>query len=207
MLYDPLGRPCDRETIEQAARAQVALETLHLLCHANGQPFGELPQEEQVATARRYAMATFATYQAATPDHPMNLAMTTEQDDNEQTRIWDRISDLISDFLCDLRHLLDLYGLTVDDVKFPPYADADRETSRYHTLAGIAVRCAEVYAIGAGLNFGLIDAIAADNADTEARAAAVRIVDAQAISATADWLARATGDDVGRALQALASGE
>jgi hypothetical protein len=66
----------------------------------------------------------------------------------------DEAAEILCDFSCDLRHLLDQHDLTIEKIlATPPSPRVSPQTADLHYAARLAWACIEVYAQTAGLDF------------------------------------------------------
>ena len=202
------------DNTDRAARAEAALQTLGTLARRTTWPHSETGQAAKLAALARVALATFA---AQSRSGGVNLGGVPPMDDATEAEKaayaeeLEEIAEIASDFLGDLRHLLDRYGLTVDAVCLaPPTSHVDDDTATVHVLAAMAVTGLNIYTTAAGLDFFELDGRGARHHQVEtaeqaadARAELERQADALAIEAAADEIAAATTDEIGRAAHAL----
>lgn len=192
----------DNEMRANLARAAVRAFTAIAYSHERHPMFGPALYEMYAD----HAYAAVVAYAIASGKGPSLLIPAQEPNDDDPATyhdVWAQvqadIDENLRDLLCNLRHMLAQNGMNIADVearRLPaPSAPAFTEAAATAAL----LTCLRVYAAAASLDFDFLDASAAANYDVETHEAA----DEAAMNATADALAAATPDEIGRAAARL----
>jgi hypothetical protein len=164
------------DSIDNDDRADFADDGLQALAAVLGQL--TLPLSENLPYGE-FARATLKAYAAATRHYPVTCFDTPTPPADDR----DEAEEIMSDFLGDLRHLLDHHGLTLAAIHAGPPADSATDTGQVHVLAMAARLSLWQYAGAADMRFGELDARGAWHYSEEVAEAAAETAEVPAVPA------------------------